>query len=458
MCYTINENMAQTSKTELKYLHATCTIDISPGVELTCITTGKFKTGCLTFNMINALDRSDAACSALLPRVLRRGSAALPDMELIAAALDDLYGVRVEPIVRKKGELHCVGFYCDFPDDRFIPGRGSNPGGGSILEEAVSLVGGLLLSPDMRGGLLREDYVASEKSNLIDDIRASINDKRGYSIDRLLEEMCAGEAYGVNKLGDEKQAQAITPESLTAHYNTMTANSMIRIFYCGTAEPSRVESAIRSGLAGLPERGAVTQPKTDVILYPAGGAPRRFTETLDVNQGKLTVGYRLGAQMETPDYPAMMVFNTLFGGSVTSKLFLNVREKLSLCYYASSMLDRHKGVMVVASGVDFSNFEKALDEIQTQLRHIKNGDVSERELDSAKQAIFTSIKSSMDSPGGLEELYFDRSVAAVAYDPEKLCEMVEAVTLERVVGVASGIETDSVYFLNGKDTGSGTGG
>jgi len=423
------------------YLQQVYESDVVPGVRLTCVNAERFKTGCLAVTLVSPLCRETAAASALLPRVLRRGSSEYPDMERLSAALDELYGSRIEPTVRKKGELHCIGLYADFPDDRYLPGQES------ILERTAALMGGVLLSPVTKDGLLLADYVESEKSNLIDDIRASINDKRGYSIDRLIEEMCAGEAFGVRKLGSEDKVREITPESLTAHYHSLLKSSRIEAFYCGSAAPERVISALRPALLGLPERGGAPVPETHVILYPETDTPRRFTESLDVTQGKLTVGFRLGKAMKDPDYPALMVFNSVFGGSVTSKLFLNVRERLSLCYYASSMVEKHKGVMIVSSGVEFSNFETALDEIFAQLGNVKSGDVSDWELTSAKRYLITSIKASLDSPAGLEELYFDRAVATVPYDPAELSERVDAVTLGRVVEVAAEVDPDSIYLL-----------
>jgi len=409
------------------------------------VKTDKFKTGCLTVNFIGKLSRETAASFALLPRVLRRGSKEHPDMERMAAALDELYGARVEPMVRKKGELHCIGFYADFPDDRFIPG------GESVFEETARLVFGILFSPDMRDGLLRPDYIGSEKSNLIDDIRAAINDKRGYSIDRLVSEMCAGEAFGVNRLGDENAARAITPESLSVVYREMLSDLPIEIHYCGSAGPERVASALRPAFSKLPERNDPSFPDTQIVLYPKSSPPRRFTETLDVSQGKLAVGFRLGkAMVGVPDLPALTVFNAVYGSVVTSKLFMNLRERLSLCYFVSSMIDKQKGVMLVSSGVELSDFETALNEITAQLAHVKNGDISEQELISAKRAVVTAIKSAMDRPAGLLDYYFDSAVSAIRYDPVELCGNVEAVTVDRVVDTASEIEPDSIYFLTGK--------
>ena len=423
--------------------HSVDKIEVKPGISLTCITTDKFKSGCFTINLLSGLKHETAAANALLPRVLRRGCASLPDMENITAALDDLYGVRIEPIVRKKGEIHCIGFYTDFPDDRYIPD------GESVLEKAFDILGEILLSPYMLEGKLCESYTESEKSNLIDDIRAAINDKRGYAIDRLLEEMCRGEAFGISKLGNENEAQAITNESLTSHYNDIIANSTIEMFYCGSAAPQRVLSAVQDSFANLPERSGASIPETKIIYEPSSKTPRRFNESLDVSQGKLTVGFRIGDLMKNPDYPAMMLLNSIYGGSVSSKLFLNVRERLSLCYYVSSMLDKHKGVMLVSSGVEFSNFETALNEILVQLENVKNNDISDWEFLSAKRSVVTSIKSALDRLSGLEELYFDSSLSVVHYDPTRLSDMVEAVTPDRVVRASAGIKTDSIYLLSG---------
>ncbi|MDR3278140.1 MAG: insulinase family protein, partial [Oscillospiraceae bacterium] len=365
---------------------------IMPRVNVTCVNTDKFKTGCISVNLITQLDRENAAKNALLPRVLRRGTARQPDMESLAAALDELYGARVTPLTRKKGELQCVGFFADFIDDDYTP-KGEN-----VLEKTAALLGELLLSPLTRGGLLTGDYVEGEKKNLIDEIRAGINDKRAYAVDRLLENMCADEAFGVNKLGGEEAARAITARTLTAHYQSLIASAEVEVFYCGTASPERVVSAVREALAGLPRGGSLPERATEIRRHAPADAPRRFTESLDVSQGKLALGFRLGEAMYSPNYAAFAVFNALFGGSVTSKLFLNVREKLSLCYYASSVIEKHKGVMVVSSGVEFAKFDAALTEILAQLDAIRRGEVSDWEFVSAKRAVITTLKAALDRP------------------------------------------------------------
>ena len=158
--------------------------------------------------------------------------------------------------------------------------------------------------------------------------------------------------------------------------------------------------------------------------------------------------------MLSPNYAALMVFNAVYGGSVTSKLFLNVRERLSLCYYASSTIEKHKGIMAVYSGVEFDKFEQAREEILAQLDAVRRGDISDWELVSAKRAVITSVKSTMDKPTGLEDLYFDQAIAAIKYTPDELAALCDGVTALEVADIASGIQLDSIYYLTGNSVGA----
>jgi len=416
---------------------------LAPGVTLTCVNADRFKSNSITINFINALDEKTASKNALLPRVLRRGSINYPDMEKLSAVLDDLYGVCVEPIVRKKGEMHCVGFFVDFVDDRYLPN------GESLLEGATKIACEILLYPATDNGNLLDDYVQSEKSNLIDDIRATINDKRGYALDRLLSEMCSDEAYGVGRLGSESEAEAITSESLTAHHRHLLGTAKIELLYCGAAEPKRVEDAFKSALKDLPGEKRNDTPETNIIFEPISDTPRLFEESLDVTQGKLSMGFRLGDTMRNPDLPTLMVLNAIYGGEISSKLFLNVRERLSLCYYVSSMIDKYKGLMIVTSGVDFSKRDAAQSEILSLLDEVKQGKISEAEITAAKRSIVTSMNSALDRLGGLEGLYFDSALCTPTYDPAALSDKILEVTPESVAKAASDIKLDSVYFLSG---------
>jgi predicted Zn-dependent peptidase len=417
---------------------------ILPRVNLTCINTGKFKTGCISINVIVPLNADTASKNALLPRVLCRGTSRHEDIDSLKEAMDELYGAVIEPTVRKISENQSFGLYAEFVDDDFVPGTDD------ILEQVTALMGEILLSPNTKGGLLKSQYVESEKKNLIDEIRAAVNDKIMYCLNRLTSLMCADEAYGVNKLGTEQSVAAITPVALTKHYHDVISTGRIEIIYCGSAKFDRVEAALLSALSQLPRSSVKQEPVPEMKLLPDSRQVRTFTDRMDVTQGKLTMGFRMGECMYSPNYAAMMVFNAVFGGSVTSKLFMNVREKLSLCYYASSMVNKTKGVMFVYSGVDFDKFEQAYNEILAQLDAIRRGDISEWEITSARRSVVTAIMTSLDSLYGIESLYFENAVNDIPISPEELAALADAVSVSDVTAVANSVMLDAVHYLKGK--------
>lgn len=418
--------------------------ELFPGVHLTAVHTEKFKSCVLGASFLAPLDRTTAACNALVPSVLRRGTQEHPDMESLSAALDELYGGSIEPVVRTRGETQCVGFLGSFLDDAYTLD------GSAILEKAAGLLGELLLRPCTKHGVFRRDYTDSERQNLIDRIRAQVNDKRSYALLRLKREMCAGEPFGVDRLGDESSARAITPESLWARYQDLLRTAPMELYYCGSAKPERVADALRAALSQLPTDGVRT-PLPRPAAKEAPAQPREVVESLDVTQGKLTMGLRTGSTVWSEDYPALLLANAIFGGTTTSRLFLHVREKLSLCYYASSQLEKLKGVMLVSSGVEFDKVGEARAEILSQLEACRKGAFEDWELEGARRSVVSALHSAMDAQARLEDFWLGQAVAGLTEDPEALARRVEEVTREQVVAAFSSLQLDTIYFLKGRE-------
>ena len=420
--------------------------EILPGVFLTCLQTDKFKTGILSVNLLTRLCREEASQNTLIPSVLRRGTARHPDMDALAARLDSLYGARLEPVSRKLGEIQAVGFWADFVDDAFLPEDGS-----SLLEDVAGLMGEVLLSPITRGGLFLPAYVESEKEKLLEDIRARVNDKSAYSRLRLIELMCAAEDYAVDVLGSEDTAKGIGYVALTKRYRQLIATAPIEVFYCGTAEPDRVERALLDALLLLPRGELDYDLGTDIRMNAMEDHVRCHTETMDVTQGKLAIGFRLGECMENPDHAAIRVTNAVFGGGIASKLFCNVRERLSLCYYASSGVDIMKGLMLVSSGIEPDSYDTALSEILRQLEAVKAGDITDEELSVAKASLVSDLLAVSDSAGQLEGFWLSQNLQGLDYGPDEQAALVEDVTREDVTAVANSLECDMVYFMRGPE-------
>ena len=413
-----------------------------PGVFLTSVHTKKFKSSILSITMLAPLREETAAVNALIPHLLRRGSEAHPDMQSLAAALDELYGGSIEPAVRKRGETQCLGFVGSFLDDAY------SLDGTRVLSDAAHLMGELLLRPYTQNGGFCPDYTRQEKANLVDRIRSEINDKRQYAVSRLVEEMCAGEPYGVSRMGREKDVEAITPTAAWLRYQDLLAHSRLEIYYCGSAEPDQVYHILQDVLTGLPREGGyeVEEP----VVTVGADSVRQVTESLDVAQGKLTMGFRTGGiTSASPEYPALILCNALFGGTTTAKLFLNVREKLSLCYYASSSLDRYKGVMLVSSGVEFADKQRAEDEILAQLEACRKGEFESWEVEGARRYTVSSLLTILDSQSRQEDWWLAQAIAGLSQTPQELAGAVENVSVEAAVAVARGLSLDTVYFLKG---------
>ena len=419
--------------------------ELMPGVFLSHLRSDKFKTACMSINLLTQLRREPAAMNALIPSVLRRGTTRYPDMEQLSRRLDELYGAAIEPVIRRVGEVHCLGFFASFPEPAFLPG------GEALLGEMSSLMAEMLLSPVTRGGLLLPQYVDSEKEKLLDLIRSRVNEKRSYAVQRCLEEMCCFEDYAVSRFGDIPECETIHYKKLSRYYRELLRKSPVELFYCGQAKLEDVEEALCDALAGMPRGEIDYDIGTEIRMNAVEAEPRYFEEHMDVTQGKLVLGFRLGECMEDPDRAAIHVFNAVYGSGATSRLFLNVREKLQLCYYASSAVVLRKGLMLVSSGISFENFEAARAEILAQLDAVKNGEISDDELLWAKRSVASDLRSTLDSQGELEGWWLSQAVDGADYGPTELAELVENVTKEDVVAVAKSVELDMVYFLCGDD-------
>ena len=419
--------------------------ELFPGVWLRAVHTGKFKSSYLSITLLAPLTKETAGANALIPEVLRRGTAVHPDMEALSAALDELYGGAVEPAVRKRGETQCVGFAASFLDDAYALKEEK------ILEPAAALLGELLLKPCTEKGVFRGDYTAGEKANLIDRIRAQVNDKRTYATQRLTQEMCKYEAYGVDRLGDEASVAAITPESLWERYQQLLRTAQVEVYYCGSAQPDRVAEALRAALEGLPVNEDRIDPACDVRVS-AGPEPIVVEEAMDVSQGKLALGFRTGGlTCWEEDFPALYLATAVFGGTTLSKLFMNVREKLSLCYYASATLEKMKGLVLVSSGIEFDKYQTARDEILAQLEAVKRGEIEDWELEGSRRTLIGACMAILDEQSRQEEYWLGQTTAGLEESPKELAARLEAVTREQVAAAAQKLQLDTIYFLKGKE-------
>ena len=415
------------------------TIQLLPGVTLRCCRDTRFKQGCLSFQMIRQMDAGESSMNALIPNVLLRGTRKHPDLRSITQHLDELYGASVSPLVRRVGDYQTVGLYCSFMDDRFaLPGD-------RVLEPMFSFLEELLLdSPVEQGGFLPE-IVESEKKNLIATIESELNDKRVYAMGRLLKLMCREDTFGLPRLGEKEQVAGIDPVKLYDHYRGILRTSPIHVFYVGSAESSRVAELLKPIFAKMERQPEALASQTG--FHPCQG--REETETMEVSQGKLCMGFTTSITNRDPEFPAMQVLNTIFGAGMTSKLFMNIREKLSLCYSVGSGYYGTKGIVTVSAGIDFDKEQQTREEVLRQLTACRKGEITGEELKAAKEAILSSLRATHDSPSAIEGYYATAALSGLKLSPEAYMAAVEQVTLADVAAAAGTVALHSTYFLKG---------
>ena len=417
------------------------TIQLTPGVVLRHYPDQRFKTAIVSIQLLRPMCREEAALNALLSSVLLRGSKNHPDMRAITVRQDELYGASIPPLLRRIGDVQTGGLFCGFLEDRFaLPGD-------RVMAPAMDLLRELLLEPKLVENAFDPEFVESEKKNLIADIESELNDKRSYAATQMLRAMCQGDSFAVSIRGTVEDVQAITPQSLYDHYRKVLRTSPAEIFYVGSADAEQVAASLLPLAQALAAEPMALPPHAPLVPQ---AQPREFSETMDINQGKLSMGFTTCINQWHPDYVPMMVFNAVFGAGMTSKLFVNVREKLSLCYYASSGYYGSKGIVTVSSGIDECNYALAKSEILRQLSLTAEGQITEAELEAAKQGLISGLRSVPDSPAALESFYGTLFIAGRDDDLKQRIAAVRAVTAEDVARCAATVKLHTVFFLKGE--------
>ena len=415
------------------------TISLLPGVTLRACRDTRFKQGCLSFQLVRMMRPEEAALNALLPSVLLRGTNRCPDLRSITEYLDELYGASVSALVRRVGDYQTTGLYCGFMDDRFaLPGD-------QVLRPVLRFLEELLLDSPLENGTFLPSFVESEKKNLIATIESELNDKRAYSMSRLLRILCREDTFGVPRLGEAEQVAKITPVGLYDHYRRILKTSPIEIFYVGSAEADQVAELLMPLLNRLERKVIPLEPQTS--FHPC--ERKDEVELMDVTQGKLCMGFVTPITNRREDFAAMQLLNVIYGSGMTSKLFVNVREKMSLCYSIGSGYYGTKGILVVSAGIDFDKEQLTRDEVLRQLNICREDGITEQELRSAKEALLSSLRGTHDSPGAIEGFYATAALSGLVFSHGEYMEAVEKVTVSDVVACAKSLQLHTTYFLKG---------
>ena len=421
------------------------TTQIGEGIKLHKINTNKFKTNLIAIFLTTKLNKEDITKKSLILGVLKRGTNNLKTQEKINTKLEELYGAELNCGIDKLADDHVMKFYIESLNDNFTYQQEE------ILKQSIKLLFDIVFNPLTQNGEFNTEYVESEKQKLKQIIDAKKDNKAHYSYTRCIEEMYKNEPYGLYSLGYSEDLEQITNKNLYETYKNIIKTCKIDIFVSGSfKEDSTTENNIEKLVEDCVKTSKIN-PRNVESLYVKNEAktePKEkvVKEKMDVSQGKLVIG--LDILNSTPeDKPATSVYNAILGGGANSKLFQNVREKASLAYSASSMYIKNKNNIIIRSGIEHTNYEKALEIIKKQIEDMQKGEFTQKDIQDAKQLITSSFRSMQDEQDSELSYYFNREMEQNLVDIENYIKQIESVSKEQIVKIASNVKVNTIYFL-----------
>ncbi|MBQ8339873.1 MAG: insulinase family protein [Clostridia bacterium] len=407
------------------------------------INTERFKSELLAVSFTAPLMLETAQHNAMVMALTRRGTAGYPSLALLNRRLDEMYSTAISSSNRRTGDMQTLGFAADFLGARYVGG------GLGLLPEVTKMLAELLCKPLLdETGCFTASFVESEKQNLRDAIRSAIHNPKAYASIACRKLLCAGEPYALSLIGSEDTIENLTPATLAARYHQLTESVAPVFSYVGCTPAAEVAALLEAYFGDF---GGTPAPYTAHVHGGSGLAEK--VEEMPLLQGKLSLGFRTDVSLSHPLAPAMLYLNEIFGGSPASKLFLNVRERMSLCYHCSSSLDLYKGILFANSGMKVENRAVVEEAMLQQLADIKAGRISDTELLAARRAIEHSYRQSGDNPGVLARFYTGRILAGNEETMAEWQARLARVTLSDIVEAAAHVSHRATFFLKGTKEG-----
>ena len=413
-------------------------IPITDGVQLCAVQTDTFKTCKISIQMALPL-QGDIAAKAVLPYILRRSCRAYPDFTSLNGHLDSLYGAVLGASVQKKGEAQILQLSISAIDDRFALD------GESVSGETAQLLMQLLFDPKLENGTFAQESVDIEKRLLLERMRTEDDDKRVYARRRCEEVMCADEAFGRNRYGTAEEIDSLTSARVYAAWREAIETADIRVVLVSSSAPDKVRDLLCTHFAACTRRVCAIETQ----FVPDAPHVKTVRETQALMQGTLVLGFRCGMRDAMDMDPAITVMADIFGGGTYSKLFTVVREKMSLCYFCSARLNRDKGILLVASGIETENEDKTREAILAQLQEMQRGGFTQETLDTSLRALCDTIRSYTDSPDVLCAWYGNQIFTHTIKTPQQRIDELQTLTLQQIRDAAQKITLDTIFMLAG---------
>lgn len=411
---------------------------IADGVYFSSITDKRYKKNLISVAFSTQLSEDTATENVIVPVLLTKCNSKLPTYKAFNNKMSRLYASGIGGTAGRQYDLQTISFGAYYLDDIYALS------GEKMTGIMTDILIDCLTSPVTENGVFSEKFVELEKKTVIDNIETAINDKRSYAIERAMKTICKGEPASVCSYGTVEKAKLITPDSAYKAYRRMLETMPCEIICTGCSD---FEGVAEKFAAAFEKIGRHDIENTTIALSPVKTQTEEVTERLTVNQSKLVLGFK----SHSDDDAALVLLQKIFGGTTSSKLFRNVREKMSLCYYCSAARNDLKGIMLVNSGVENENIEKTKEAVIDQLEEIKNGNFTNEDINFAEMAIKNDFKSVADSAGNVSNWYFDCIRKNDIVTPEEKLGRYLGVSKERIIAAAKSMVLDSVYVLTGNE-------
>lgn len=412
---------------------------ISEGVNFCFHRTNRFKTSVISVNIICPLDEKSSE-RALLCYLLARTNRAYPDITSMNRKLASLYGAVISPKVSKVGESQVITLSLVSVEDRF------SLDGKPISEDGLRILMDCIFAPDITPDGFKKENTEREKRLLIEKIESEKDEKRIYALNRMIEEMCCDESYSIHKYGSKERIAELTGKEIFDEWKKLLTTCPVQINAVGGFDMEKIESITASYFNNLQRKKEdIIEVRTEFLTESYD--KKTVTEKQSVKQGKLVIGFRAGMTFDFDNYPAVRLMTAIFGGGTFSKLFMNVREKMSLCYYCAARLVAAKGLIIVESGVETENAEKTLDAIRNELDEVRKGNFTDETLENAKKSLIDSFNSVEDSVLGIEAFMHSQCLSGTFRTPEEYSELLRNVSREEIIVAANMVTEDTVFIL-----------
>ena len=412
------------------------------GINLTKIYDSKFKSFGIVIKLIVPNDKTKVPLYTLALDILATSSRKYPEMEQLSKELSNLYSASIGSGASKISEYFSLSLTLNCICDEYTIDNEQ------VSEKATELFLDCLLDPNLENGVFANKYFRLCRDDLIDDTDAIINNKRRYAGILANKRIYKGENYSLSAFDYRDVLKNASPEQVTEAYYELLKKAYIDIFVTGGNNDDKITDIIISRLSEL-ERAPFGEPEYD-SFSPLKTEVCRDSETIEANQSQLIMAYKTDNYNEY----ASKLFNSMLGALPTSKLFMNVREKMSLCYYCDAMLSEFKGTLIINSGLDSNNISLAQEAITEQLEAIQNGDFTDEEMDNAKLYLSEAYLSNYDSKYDICTWYSFQFSHGTFDTPEEKGRKIKAVTRKMLIEEAKHYKLDTVFVLKGENGGN----